>query len=150
MRSRIKTIGSLVALLLASFASNAFAESDDNYPSAKSVDFYGDVRMLSASSPAWVGGSPNEAIATSTDVDYIILACGKGKVVQASISLGSTTGDLDMEVYGYEGTKLGGSYGTGKFEAVDPTAAQRSVVVMKVYGYNGATGKYQPGLSCSN
>jgi hypothetical protein len=94
-------------------------------------------------------------ISSSTDVDYFMAVsqppCGaNGKL--GRIRIGATTiskgADLDLQVFTPNGTYVGGSYSSTINESVDVSAQQLNALVVKVYGYNGATDSYYVELSC--
>jgi hypothetical protein len=99
-----------------------------------------------------IGGAgwQSENIASSSDVDYLFFVCpGTLKVREVAISFTHSKGDLDVEAYDVAGRLLGTSTGTTNSESVGVSAFGLNAVVLKVYGYNGATGAYAPSLGCS-
>ena len=86
-----------------------------------------------------------EQIASSSDVDYIFFTCFNGlKMSQAQIDFTNSKGDLDVTAYDINGRVLGSSSGTTNTEVVNVQSFGLNVVILKVYGYNGATGVLLP------
>lgn len=85
------------------------------------------------------------------DVDYFMLVCGdpESYISVAQLQHVSADGDLDLEVFNTRGAFLGGSYNVTDNEDVYLGFDRYSAVVVKVYGYMGATGRYAPGIQCS-
>jgi hypothetical protein len=83
-----------------------------------------------------------ERIASSSDVDHVYLACDGRPVTAAQVNLNHASGDIDMEVFDLAGNYLGASRGVGDEERVDVKAFGKQMVVVKVYGYNGAINDY--------
>jgi hypothetical protein len=95
---------------------------------------------------SWAGF---EQIASSSDVDYVFLTCFNGlKMSQVQIDFTHSKGDLDITAYDINGRSLGSSTGTTNTEVVNVQPFGLDVVVLKVYGYNGATGLYSPLAYC--
>jgi hypothetical protein len=95
----------------------------------------------------WVGV---ETISTATDIDYSVVTCGflNLKLKSVEIDFNGPAGDLDMQVYQFDGTLVGGSYNTGSVEIVDTTALTSNSLVLKVYGYHGAQNTYSVYTHC--
>jgi len=106
----------------------------------------GNMTVLSAFA-LWVTWPGIESITTSTDVDYFLVTCGSAHIYGAGIDLVHANGDLDIAVYSPNGTFLGSSTSTTNSEWVGLGTTYNNVV-MKVYGYAGATNSYTPTLSC--
>jgi hypothetical protein len=93
--------------------------------------------------PIWTGAA---------DVDYTLLTIPAPfagcNAIYTWMSFDHSKGDLDMVVYDMLGNQLGISQGTTNTEAVYlPTTASKSVIV-KVYGFNQATGDYRIYVGC--
>ncbi len=93
-----------------------------------------------------------EEISASTDVDYFAVQCGAANIKQIQITMvgsGSGSKDLDIEVRkpNYQSV-VGTSTGTGLTETVNTTAANMNSLVLKVYGYKGATNTYSILVTC--
>ena len=86
-----------------------------------------------------------ESVSPSGDLDYFVVTCGPntditGIVDYVSISFTHSLGDLDMAVYTTNGKQvLGTSTGTTDTETVSVSSVGDNAVVVKVYGYAGAT-----------
>lgn len=91
-----------------------------------------------------------ESISTTTDVDYSVVSCGflNLKMQSVEIDFDGPSGDLDMEVYQFDGTLVGGSYGVGSSETVATTSLTSNSLVLKVYGYHGARNTYTVYTHC--
>lgn len=90
-----------------------------------------------------------EAISSSSDVDHVLMACNGRNVTGVDIYLEPGTGDLDIYVYDLAGNLLGSSGGVTNFETVYLSAFTKQAVIIKVYGYLGATGAYHPAVYCA-
>lgn len=101
--------------------------------------FRGDVQML---------GAPNvtnstitflsaDAITPVNDVDYLYVTC-QGLPLKV-VGINNFSNDLDIRVYDMGGTLIGSSTSVTSSESVDVSATSRAGVILKVYGYNGAT-----------
>lgn len=90
------------------------------------------------------------AVESSTDVDYIVMSCNGWKSVSgAGIRMQNpSAGDLDIKVYRLDGTLVGTSQGTTDMEFVDALPQQEDTIVLKVYGYAGATNSYTYWVGC--
>lgn len=93
------------------------------------------------------GWSGFESISSSTDVDYVLLACANGNVTMVGINIPSGVGDLDIDAYTVIGTPVGSSHGTGSTERIYPSIAKQAIF-LKVYLYSGATGGYDIRVLC--
>jgi hypothetical protein len=83
-----------------------------------------------------------ESISPSGDVDYQVISCQNDaapKVKKIELSFTHAQGDIDMCVYTLAGTLIGCSTGTTNNEIVDLSGVNWKTVVLKVYGYAGAT-----------
>jgi hypothetical protein len=94
----------------------------------------------------------NEEVSANGDVDYFAVQCGSSNIKQVQITManqGWGSKDLDIEVrkpnYQYV---VGTSTGTGLTETVNTGAANMNSLVLKVYGYNGASNTYSILVTC--
>ncbi len=127
-------------------ASVAGAAADDH---AAFKDSYQSVQMFNATPGTiylWTNGTAT--ISSSSDVDYITLMCRGDKVKTASITFKDSDGDLDIKVYDLDGKSLGGGTSTTNNETVNVASKNLTGVVIKVYGYQGATNKYSLSNPC--
>jgi hypothetical protein len=65
------------------------------------------------------------------------------------IDFTGSTGDLDIEVYQFDGTLVGGSYGTGNVEIVNTSSTDANSLVLKIFGFHGATNTYTVWTHCA-
>lgn len=138
-----------LALLLTLPAIARAGEPGNNTPpwsTISSTSFHGDVSAFTTTATSCEFGS-GEAIASSTDVDHFVVSCGGfagglGTVKKVTLRFTHASGDLDLRVYATDGTLLGSSTGVSDTETVDVSAQKRGGVVVKVYGYGGATNAY--------
>ena len=122
--------------------------ANNNYSWANGANnqWNGNMTVLSAYalSATWPG---IETISPSGDADYLLMTCGTAHIYGAGIDLIHANGDLDLVYYSTNGTYLGGSASTTNAEWLG-LGNQYNSVVVKVYGYAGATNSYTPRLSC--
>jgi hypothetical protein len=96
----------------------------------------------------------HDAIDAVGDVDYLVMACYsppgqiRNTIKELKITFTHASGDLDIDVFGMDGATIGGSHGVTDQEVVDTSALNRSVLVLKVYGYNNAQNSYFVYLTC--
>jgi hypothetical protein len=140
-------------MLVLAIGSTAIAASDDYYPWKYVGGYLGDMMMLSRLRAGSASFSGSTSISSSSDKDYFFLNCGRlynsqGVVSTAAINFTHAKGDLDIEVYSVEGDMLGASRGISNSESVGISWAGRSTAVLKVYGWAGATNKYQVVITC--
>jgi hypothetical protein len=93
-------------------------------------------------------GQGYEQIASSSDVDYVVVTCAGRPVRSVSIEFTHAKGDLDMVAFDLAGAQLGKSNGTTNVEVVNVQGQGKQVVVMKVYGFQGAAGAYDVLVYC--
>lgn len=131
----------LATSLLATQASQAI-EPQNNQAPWKWWISAGDVTLYTAEAlgAGWSIGV--ERIDSSSDVDHVYLACDGRPVTAAAVDFLHGSGDIDMEVYDLAGNYLGASRGVSDQERVDVRAFGMQMVVVKVYGYNGAINDY--------
>lgn len=141
-----------LALTLGAPSRARAAEPANNTPpwNPGSALYHGDVSVYTVAASGAEFGNV-EAITTTTDVDYSLVACGGftdgannlvTTLKSIEVRLAAGAGDLDIAVYTTDGKLLGSSTGTGTVEVVDVSARKRGAVVLKVYGYAGARGTY--------
>jgi hypothetical protein len=111
------------------------------------------VYVASHTTSSW---SPNsdQQISTDTDNDYITAVCAVGYVKKVRIEFDHAAGDLDMKVYHWVGTYLGVSQGYENWEEFDTSVLpadqrERSLIVMRVYGFDKARNSYKVIINCS-
>jgi hypothetical protein len=94
----------------------------------------------------------NEEVSPTGDVDYFAVQCGASNIKEIKIVMndqGWGPKDLDIEVRkpNYQSV-VGTSAGTGLTETVYTGAANMNSLVLKVFGYNGATNTYSITVTC--
>jgi len=124
------------------------ADPGDVFPGSTGTSFFGDTYIYECSASACTTINTFQGISPSGDVDYIIASCGYGKVTSVQVNIAPGGGDLDMGVYRFSQAVIGTSQGVGSTETVNTSGANLGTVVVKVYGYNGATGSYGLTVSC--
>ena len=148
-----KTIVAGVALLLITVGmaadSSANEPTNNNYSWANGANnqWNGNMTVFSAFA-LWATWTTPESITPTGDVDYLLMTCGSAHVYGTGISFTHANGDLDVEFYTPNGTYLGTSNGVTDGESMTFPSGTYSDIVMKVYGYAGATNSYSPELSC--
>jgi hypothetical protein len=144
------TIGLFVALSGLAIGSREAQASDpgDIFPGSTGTSYFGDTYIYECSANGCTTINTFQGISPSGDVDYIIAACGYGKVTSVQMFIAPGGGDLDLAVYKFSQTLIGSSTGVGSTETVNTSAANLGAVIVKVYGYNGATGSYGLTVSC--
>jgi len=135
------------APLLASQTSQAIEPQNDQAPWKWWIQS-NDITLYTAhdAGAGWSVGV--ESIASSSDVDYIYLACDGRPVRAASVDFTHARGDIDIYVYDLAGNLLGISQGVTDHERVDVSRFGTQLVVVKVYGYNGAINDYGLHIEC--
>src|SRR4051812_10757325 len=143
-------IGLLVALSGLAIGSGEAQAADpgDTFPGSTGTSYFGDTYIYECSANGCTTIPTFQSISPSGDVDYIIAACGFGKVTSVQMSIAPGGGDLDLGVYRFSEALIGSSAGVGSTETVNTSAANLGTVVVKVYGFNGATGSYGLTVSC--
>ena len=152
MRTHQRAIVAAAAFLALTVAavqpSSANEPTNNNFSWANGANNQWNGNMTVMSGYAlWVTWPSVETISTSTDVDYLLMTCGSAHIYGAGIDLVHANGDLDIQYFSPNGTFLGSSTGTIDSEWMDLGTTYNSVV-MKVYGWGGATNSYTPTLSC--
>jgi hypothetical protein len=138
----------VAGMLMAPAAGNAMEPQNDAAPWKWSA-LTGDTTMYSSDQPSRWTWWWWEEVASSSDVDHVLLTCNGRTVLAAGIQFYHSKGDLDIYVYDIAGNLLGSSQGVADTERVDVRAFGKQAVVVKVYGYNGATGRFGPQVDCS-
>jgi hypothetical protein len=145
---RFRALHLVAALLCLAGASSALEPDNADYPWKSNISFEGDVTLYSTTQNyRWTWWWFEEV--TASDTDYIFLGCHGRTLETAGIEFRNATGDLDIEVFDLAGNYLGASRGVGDRETVDVRTHNEQVVVVKVYGFNGATGSYSPQTDCN-
>jgi hypothetical protein len=149
-------VGSFAAHAEASICSDPVAfgnESDNMFPSGS----YASAIPASFFSPSAHQWSEEHDICGQDvygrwDVDYTLLAipapvagCSS---VYAWISFDHSKGDLDMAAYDLAGNTLAISQGVTNSESISLGSSAPKTVIIKVYGYNHATGTYRFYTGC--
>jgi hypothetical protein len=78
----------------------------------------------------------------SADQDFFAVTVGAGGSINLSVTLGSGAGDLDVELLSPTGTRVNISQTTGSLEQITATGLSAGRYVVRVYGYQSATGPY--------
>jgi hypothetical protein len=122
---------------------------NDTQPHAGGWAWFNGMVSMYSTKISGTGAWPDiEVIVPSGDIDYHVLACAGRNISGVGITYPTYQGDIDIEVYGIDGTYIGGSYGVSGSEWVDISALSKQAVVMKVYGYLGATARYTVEIGC--
>lgn len=115
------------------------AEPGNNTLPYMFTGFRGDVQTYGA--PALMNSTITylnaDAISPVNDVDYLYATC-QGLPVKV-VGINNFSNDLDIKVYDMGGTLIGQSTSVTPSESVDTSAVSRAGVIVKVYGFNGAT-----------
>ena len=145
------TMGLLVALSGLALGSREARAADPGgtFPGSTGTSYFGDTYIYECSTLGCTTINTFQSISPSGDVDYIIAACGYGKVTSIKLWIAPGGGDLDLGVYKFSQALIGTSAGVGSTELVNTSAANLGAVVVKVYGFSGATGSYGLTVSCS-
>ena len=135
-----------MSTILTSVASFALEPGNNTAPWTNAAGGAFDTTVYASVGRSSWGGFERVA---SSDVDYIFFTCFGGlKMSQAQIDFTNSTGDLDVTAYDINGRILGSSTGVTNTEVVNVQPFGLDVVILKVYGYNGATGAYSPLAYC--
>lgn len=140
----------VVAALLAAAGTSQALEPGNDFPPYNNSDtsgFYGNPTVFQSRLSGNFNWLNFEAITTSTDRDYAILGC-QGRPVK-SVGIKDLTADLDIQVFDLGGVLLGGStLGGTASESVNVAAQNKQGVVLRVFGFSGATGPYTVIVGC--
>jgi hypothetical protein len=90
-----------------------------------------------------------ESISPTGDVDYLIMSCANTTLKSVMISFTHAFGDLDMCAYTLSGSTIGCSTGVTNNETIQLTPQAKNAIVLKVYGYAGATNPYSININCN-
>ena len=74
--------------------------------------------------------------------DWWVYTATQSGSTTVTISFQHSVGDLDMTLYGADGTAMNTSQGTADTESITFDAAADGDVFIKIYGYSGASGSY--------
>lgn len=85
--------------------------------------------------------------AVCADDDFFDTSPQSGCTLQASLTFDDAHGDLDLELQDTSGVVVAASRGTTNAEQLDFTAASGARVVVRVFGFGGATATYRLRLS---
>jgi len=140
-------LGAFACTMLGERPSSAIEPADNNQPfSGLSTHMRVTSYACQTVNCSW---ADVESISTTTDVDYSVVSCGFLQLKLQSIEVDlKNSGDLDIEVYQFDGTLVGGSYGTGSVEIVNTAAMDSNSLVLKIYGFAGATNTYTVWTHC--
>jgi hypothetical protein len=144
-----RLFAALLATTALCVAPTGFAlEPQDNEAPWKWKMNMGDVTLYSAPGVGMTWSTGELHILSSSDVDHMVLACAGRPVTRAGVYFTHADGDIDIYVYDLGGNYLGSSQGVANEEFVDVRAFGKQAVVLKVYGYAGATNYYQVRVEC--
>ena len=150
-KSTVAMVSGVSALVLLAGASFAIEPIDNPKPTG-SLNFIGNVTMYECGVSPGCGFGTGDRISTSTDVDHIVVTCGNSKVTAVGITIQAApfngAGDLDIDVLRPNDPLIGASHGAGQTESVNTSAANLNTVVLRVFGFQGATNTYQVNVSC--
>ena len=103
---------------------------------------------------AW-GANADRTITPTGDVDWAVIQCGKaggvvpkGTIQDIRVGYTQSAGDIDIQVFDPTGVFLGISQGVSGFEIVNVASLNLDSVVLKVYGFAGATNGYSITVVC--
>jgi hypothetical protein len=160
LRSRLARHPVLVALCIPALvlgttgaARAGIGEPHNNIPIWEAPPTMLNVSVIS--SPGWGAFKGLFSIENAGDVDYFVFSCASDLpsdppkyVSDVHISFTHGSGDLDIRAYtGRFGNELGVSQGVTDSEQVN-IPGNIGTVVLKVYGWNNATGDYSVGFAC--
>jgi len=139
----------LVGTVAGARSSLAFESADNTFPGSTNTAWAGiaSTYVCSAGGCAW--STNTDAISPSGDIDYQMIVCGNGVITQIQIWFTASAGDLDIQVYRPNQAFVGSSTGVTGTETVDTSTANANALVLKVYGYAGATNTYGIDIYCS-
>jgi len=138
-----------VGLLVAPSALASTEPINDSTPYSSGSWFNGTAALYSARLTGTSGWSGFEDISPTGDVDYLVLTCdGLRKVNSVNITYVQSSGDIDIQAYGLDGTYLGISQGVSGTESINVSSLNKQAIVLKVYGYAGSTNSYILQVSC--
>ncbi|MEY4545555.1 MAG: hypothetical protein RL685_1750 [Pseudomonadota bacterium] len=151
-KSVVAVASGLVGILLVAGSSLAIEPTDNNSPTGVLLNMLNATFYECGISGNGCGFNTNDAITTSTDNDFYVVACGQSRINTITVTLAnapfSGTGDIDLQVLKPNNTLIGSSTGIGQVETVNTSAANLNAVVVRVFGFNGGKNTYQVGVSC--
>jgi hypothetical protein len=147
MIASLMTLGCTLATVQPAFA-NEPTNNNYSWSGGANTPWTGNMTVFSTYN-MWTTWPNKEAISPSNDVDYLLMTCGDAKIYVTGINLVGANGDLDVQFYTPNGTYLGSAAGTGDSETYTFSGFNYSTLVIRVYGYNGATNSYTPVLGCN-
>ncbi|MBN1606429.1 MAG: hypothetical protein JW940_07330 [Polyangiaceae bacterium] len=123
-------------------ADNAAPWNSKGYPYFNTASYY--------TCPGNGCATAQDTIASSTDVDYHVVSCGRGRhMVNLGIYLTHSNGDLDIDVFSVHGGYIASSTDVTNHESVNIRGVvDTSAAVVRVYGYAGATNSYILDVFC--
>jgi len=138
-------LGALICSVAQERSSSAFEPIDNTQPDSNHQN-----ATIFACQTFNCGWIDSESIQVVGDIDYSIPSCGFNalKLQKIIVELNSAAGDLDIAVYRLDGTFIGSSAGTGRTETVITSSTTANALVLKVYGFSGATGVYTVRTIC--
>ncbi|MDW8363612.1 MAG: PPC domain-containing protein [Myxococcales bacterium] len=89
-----------------------------------------------------ISGGSFEGIVCPMDDDFLRFVVTAPATVTVTIVFDAAMGDLDLELYGPDGTLLGYSRGVTDTETVRRDVTASGEYVVRVYGFRGARGRY--------
>ncbi|NMB73765.1 MAG: hypothetical protein GYA21_01395 [Myxococcales bacterium] len=94
-----------------------------------------------ATAAALEAGTQSDLMLCPGDEDYFQLSTRVG-TVRATIQFSNAAGDLDLELLDGSGASLSRSTGSGDSETVQADLTAAGTVIVRVYGYRGASAPY--------
>ena len=158
-RTKRTVVGTLVAaaLVIGSSEATRASEPGNNTFTPNSVQLAGDWEVLASTSTSFSAGILNGDLASTTDVDYILVSCTAptlpkiDDVKLGGVPLGGNLpGDFDIYVYAPESGAFlaSGTLGGTSPETVSLSAFNRNTVVVKVIYFAGSLGSYRVRVDC--
>ena len=87
---------------------------------------------------------------TQGDEDWVVFDVCEGGTIDIQITFSDAEGDLDMSLYGPSDNLLQSSASSSDNEAINYTNATQGQYALRVYGWSGATNRYDLEFSVSN
>ncbi|MEY2930198.1 MAG: hypothetical protein RL033_947 [Pseudomonadota bacterium] len=151
-KSGVAVAMGLVGIMLVAGSSLAIEPTDNNSPTGPLLNMLNATFYECGISGNGCGFNTNDAITTSTDNDFYVVACGQSRINTITVTLVNApftgTGDIDLDVLKPNNTTIGTSHGVGQVETVNTSAANLNAVIVRVFGFNGGKNTYQVGVSC--
>lgn len=142
----IPCLGALICSIAQERSSSAFEPVDNTQPNSNHQN--ATIYACQTFNCGWID---SESIQVAGDVDWSIPSCGFNalKLQKIIVDLNSAAGDLDIAVYRLDGTLIGSSTSsTSRTETVITSSTTANALVLKVYGFGAATGKYTVRTVC--